>query len=489
MAEKVTFTNTYMTYIQNKPYVYPTTQNNTTNDDGGFNTGWHVIPNMLWSHFVTPRQWHEFVINHEAYKVEGWKVTLFNMVPMTTQIAIQKTLYSLLSITPCMPLDTKTAFMKLLGTTGTTIKKNHPILLSKKAYSRMTLQLLIDMYYLFTLGINDIIVSLIINFGEILTFLALVMVSFHKTNNPEMNPIGEYLLVFSGILLTDLLISPNKDQEKTPALSQEKFTHATLRNGSTQMYPIGGIHILHLDHIIWIDQVNTTSHKNVIPIDYPANTKMNHKSTITLSQTRLTNQFYPLVGCGKNSNNPKCLHNNLNTHTLKETYGIQAQNTNKLNILSHNASSRSFRFLTPTAHTKTSPPLSPYKSHLLSLLKKDALRYTVQPGDHLIGKCYIPLTENISILTDPSSVTGQEVHECLAKHTFQQRIQCKRFSLPCTHTRNTLPCNYCCRRIRCILYSTHQIYFHYNTSNKQTTTTCHILPRRRQSHHRRNRRT
>lgn len=87
-----TFTNTYMTYISNNPYIYPTDAQGL--QDGRplrFNTGWHIIPNMLWKHYVTPKQWYEFSIKYEAYHVKGFTVTLFNMVPMTTQLAIQGT--------------------------------------------------------------------------------------------------------------------------------------------------------------------------------------------------------------------------------------------------------------------------------------------------------------------------------------------------------------------------------------------------------------
>nr|WOX03038.1 capsid protein VP1 [Psittaciform chaphamaparvovirus 4] len=90
MVESVTFTNVYMCYVTNNPYVYPNDTPYTTSTLT-LNTGWGIIPNMLWRHFVTPKQWAEFVINHEAYHVESMQVTLFNMIPMTTQIAIQGT--------------------------------------------------------------------------------------------------------------------------------------------------------------------------------------------------------------------------------------------------------------------------------------------------------------------------------------------------------------------------------------------------------------
>nr|QKE54980.1 MAG: capsid protein [Parvoviridae sp.] len=91
MADSITFENCYITYIQNQPHQYPnqTTVNYTPGTE--FNSGWHVIPNMLWRHVCNPRQWHTLVSNYEAYHVEGVDCTIFNMVPLTDQIAIQQT--------------------------------------------------------------------------------------------------------------------------------------------------------------------------------------------------------------------------------------------------------------------------------------------------------------------------------------------------------------------------------------------------------------
>lgn len=88
MAETHTISNTWMTYIGNSPYVYPR-DNISVISPNGLNTGWHVVPNMLWKHFVSPKQWAEMVIKYEAYHVEGIKVKVFNMIPMTQQLAIQ----------------------------------------------------------------------------------------------------------------------------------------------------------------------------------------------------------------------------------------------------------------------------------------------------------------------------------------------------------------------------------------------------------------
>nr|WOX03047.1 capsid protein VP1 [Psittaciform chaphamaparvovirus 6] len=88
MATDETITNTYMAYISNQPYNYPSDQSANVALNSAFNTGWNVIPNMLWRHVCTPKQWAELQIKYEAYHVEGLTVTLFNMVPMTTQLAI-----------------------------------------------------------------------------------------------------------------------------------------------------------------------------------------------------------------------------------------------------------------------------------------------------------------------------------------------------------------------------------------------------------------
>ncbi|UNS41167.1 capsid protein [Psittaciform chaphamaparvovirus 3] len=91
MADDWHVTNTYMTYISNQPFQYPNDQISIMSGDTKINTGWGVIPNLHFSHFMTPKQWVEFVIQNEAYTVVSASCTVFNMIPMTTQLAIQGT--------------------------------------------------------------------------------------------------------------------------------------------------------------------------------------------------------------------------------------------------------------------------------------------------------------------------------------------------------------------------------------------------------------
>lgn len=95
MAENFTITNVYCAYVENLPMLYPPDDIGIVWTKGGkgraLTTGWQIVPNFLWSHVCTPKQWAEFIIQNEAYHVESIKATIFNPVPITTNIAIQRT--------------------------------------------------------------------------------------------------------------------------------------------------------------------------------------------------------------------------------------------------------------------------------------------------------------------------------------------------------------------------------------------------------------
>lgn len=94
MADTYEFTTSYMTYIRNQPYGYPNDEESaqvSNRDAGGYPTGWHLIPGHLWCQFATPKTWDIFVRNYEAYHPVSVTHTVFNMIPLTEQLAIQRT--------------------------------------------------------------------------------------------------------------------------------------------------------------------------------------------------------------------------------------------------------------------------------------------------------------------------------------------------------------------------------------------------------------
>lgn len=89
MADQVVFKRVYNAYIDNEEYHYPDQDTYRASEE--INTGWQVIPSFLWGHFATPKHVAEMNVAYEAFKVDGYKVTLFNLIPMTSQPSIQRT--------------------------------------------------------------------------------------------------------------------------------------------------------------------------------------------------------------------------------------------------------------------------------------------------------------------------------------------------------------------------------------------------------------
>nr|QTE04105.1 MAG: capsid protein [Cygnus columbianus Chaphamaparvovirus] len=91
MADDVSFSHCYLAYISNAIYELPTQASPTFARSSLINTGWHILPNYLWKHFITPKDWIYLMHRYEAYLVTGTRITLFNMIPMAYQLAIQAT--------------------------------------------------------------------------------------------------------------------------------------------------------------------------------------------------------------------------------------------------------------------------------------------------------------------------------------------------------------------------------------------------------------
>ena len=96
MTETIAFDNVYMTYIDNNPYHYPSIDvlnmiQGDTFEALEVNTGWHLIPNFLWRHVIIPRQWDALIRNCEAYTVKSIKGQIFNPIPITHNISLQRT--------------------------------------------------------------------------------------------------------------------------------------------------------------------------------------------------------------------------------------------------------------------------------------------------------------------------------------------------------------------------------------------------------------
>nr|WPD49024.1 MAG: capsid protein [Protoparvovirus sp.] len=92
MAEDFCITNYYCAYIENNPYTFPTTTTEVESvGEYKIFTGYHVLPTVLNRHFIKPKNWAELQIKSQAYRVCGYDFTLFNLVPMTTQLSFGST--------------------------------------------------------------------------------------------------------------------------------------------------------------------------------------------------------------------------------------------------------------------------------------------------------------------------------------------------------------------------------------------------------------
>lgn len=96
MADTLTISNSYIAYYENDPYQYTLVGKGQSEalDDANRNvhaTGWHIVPNILWEHYLTPKDWYEMIIKNEAYQVVSTSQTLFNPIPVTENLAIQGT--------------------------------------------------------------------------------------------------------------------------------------------------------------------------------------------------------------------------------------------------------------------------------------------------------------------------------------------------------------------------------------------------------------
>nr|WPD49027.1 MAG: capsid protein [Protoparvovirus sp.] len=92
MAESISFSRVYSAYFKNQPYIFPSSYYTTyTEDKYTINTGYHVLPTMLFRHFMTQGDWAHLQINYQAYQVTGYDVSLFNLIPMTTMLSFGQT--------------------------------------------------------------------------------------------------------------------------------------------------------------------------------------------------------------------------------------------------------------------------------------------------------------------------------------------------------------------------------------------------------------
>lgn len=126
-----TFTNVQCTYITNQPHEYFKQEWDEYENGATISTGWHVIPNQLVSHFVTPKQWYELMIKAEAIRPLKIEIDCFNLIPQTETLNIQGTtpfwgfnncVYAISYVDDCYETDYYN--WMLMDRDGT--KKQHP---------------------------------------------------------------------------------------------------------------------------------------------------------------------------------------------------------------------------------------------------------------------------------------------------------------------------------------------------------------------------
>lgn len=88
----VEYVNTNIYYIKNEPnYVYGGAYMDALNKDRStfkVQTGWHFIPNSLWSNWLSPKQFYDLVSNHSEICLDKVECTVQNLIPLTDNLAI-----------------------------------------------------------------------------------------------------------------------------------------------------------------------------------------------------------------------------------------------------------------------------------------------------------------------------------------------------------------------------------------------------------------
>lgn len=121
MAKDVLIKNNYMMYLENNPYHYPSCSDKINpivdvqkKKFATIVTGWHILPNFLWRHVCRPCQWAEVQIQSEEFCPIGVDMTIYNPIPITSNLSLQRTntfsafnncVYSLLYEDDCYETD------------------------------------------------------------------------------------------------------------------------------------------------------------------------------------------------------------------------------------------------------------------------------------------------------------------------------------------------------------------------------------------------